>query len=353
MIVWIEFLGPYAAADVAARDKVEWPPHPDRLFQALVEAAQPEDRHALEWLESQPPPALLCGEAVPLEFGRGKAYVPVNYPDAGLPEARDRQARTFPLCWPEGPIGLVWPDPQTEVFESLACIAARVSHVGRAESAAIVSVQRGSRPPVLVPDARGEIALRVPHPGRLADLDAAFAAGRRSPTAPSIGYTRAAERAAEGPWAELIALRLARPLSLERVVDATDALRRAVLSRLGDAAPALAHGHERCDHIAWLGLPNLSPYARGELLGLAMAVPRRADSLQRARCVQALLAVNHIMVCGCPVGIERPTQAMSLAARTWTRPDRRWVTATAVVLRSRSSPRAWCAPAIRCRPGFI
>ena len=54
----VEFLtGVSVGATPYARDEPEWPPHPDRLFQALVAAwgrdEPPDDaeRRALEWLE--------------------------------------------------------------------------------------------------------------------------------------------------------------------------------------------------------------------------------------------------------------------------------------------------------------
>ena len=141
MILWVDFLGPYGAADVAGRRAAEWPPHPDRLFQALVDAAAPavaEDRAALAWLETQPPPALVCSDAVPFDWGRnGKAYVPVNYPDAGLPETRSKQERVFPMSWPQGPVGFVWSDPEPELLARLDGLARRVSHLGRADSLAL------------------------------------------------------------------------------------------------------------------------------------------------------------------------------------------------------------------------
>lgn len=108
--------------------------------------------------------------------------------------------------------------------------------------------------------------------------------------------------------------------------------RRAVLSKLGDAAPLLAHGHAKEMHMAWLGLPNLSDYGDGTLLGLAMAVPKRCDSSERAQCVAAMLSVDHIMMAGIRFNLARPTAAMSLHELTWSRPARRWVSATPVVL---------------------
>lgn len=64
------------------REEPEWPPHPDRVFMALVAAwgETGEDtahREALEWLERLGPPSL----AIPLEVSertKFTSYVPVN-----------------------------------------------------------------------------------------------------------------------------------------------------------------------------------------------------------------------------------------------------------------------------------
>ena len=89
MKLTVEFLGLYGAADVASRAQVEWPPHPDRLYQALVDAALPEDRPALAWIEEQGPPDVDCGDSVALHWGRkGKVFVPTNYPSDTLPALR-------------------------------------------------------------------------------------------------------------------------------------------------------------------------------------------------------------------------------------------------------------------------
>ena len=53
------------------RRQSEWPPHPARLFSALVaawaDADEPDrsERGALEWLEAQSPPAIAASGAVP------------------------------------------------------------------------------------------------------------------------------------------------------------------------------------------------------------------------------------------------------------------------------------------------
>src|SRR5207248_7942432 len=98
----VEFLlGRYAAADFRDRDRPEWPPHPARLFSALVAAAHGSGmgesaRDALLWLEGLPPPQL-CAEGAPAAQSPVTAYVPVNHPGEDfLPQRAERQPRTLP-----------------------------------------------------------------------------------------------------------------------------------------------------------------------------------------------------------------------------------------------------------------
>ena len=334
MRLQVEFLGLYGAADVGARSCVEWPPHPDRLYQALVDAALPDDRPALAWLEQQSAPELDCADAVELLWRDGRTYVPTNYPGDTLPALRKAQERQFPMAVPEGPVSYVWKaEPPAPVFASISRSAARVTHVGRSDSLVMVCVQAGTMPCRWAERQDGRLTLRVPRPGRLQQLDQAYAQGQRSPVCPQSRYgeTQAAAES-QGPWGGMVVMRLEKPIAIEHVAHAADALRRAVLSRLGDSAPLLAHGHAKALHLAWLGLPNLSEYGHGMALGLGMAVPAACDSLERARCVAAMLSLDHIMLAGVRFKLGRPTSAMSLNERTWSRSARLWATATPLVL---------------------
>src|SRR3954449_4485846 len=76
----------------------EWPPHPSRLFSALVAAwgdggAEENLRPALEWLDIQEPPTIYAGECTLRR--QVQAFVPVN-DSSKLPEDRPRKPRTFP-----------------------------------------------------------------------------------------------------------------------------------------------------------------------------------------------------------------------------------------------------------------
>jgi CRISPR-associated protein Csb2 len=335
----VEFLGLYGAADVTARNKVEWPPHPDRLYQALIDAALPGDRSALAWIEQQAPPNVDCGEAVSLQWGAaGCTFVPTNYPlkslSDTLPEYRNKQARQFPMAVPDGLVRYVWhSDPPSQVFDSIQRTVSRVTHLGRSDSLAMLALEPGTAPCRWTVQDSGSIAMRVAQQGRLQQLDAAFANGRRSSVAPQARYANGLAKAhLEGPWEGLVVMRLVKPIAVEHVALATDALRRAVLSQLGNTAPLLAHGHSADMHMGWIGLPNLSDFGGGTLLGLAMAIPKDCDPLERAYCVKAMLSVDHIMLAGIRFNLTRPTVAMSLHQRTWSRPAKRWVSATPVVL---------------------
>lgn len=74
--------GRYVATEYNDRSRAEWPPHPARLFSALVathfDRPEPEadERAALSWLECQPPPEIHASEAQRREVAT--VFVPVN-----------------------------------------------------------------------------------------------------------------------------------------------------------------------------------------------------------------------------------------------------------------------------------
>jgi len=83
MGIEVNFLtGRFVATYHNDRRQPEWPPHPARLFSALVaawaDADEPDaaERAALEWLESQAPPDIAASEAVPRKAV--SHFVPVN-----------------------------------------------------------------------------------------------------------------------------------------------------------------------------------------------------------------------------------------------------------------------------------
>ena len=79
----VNFLtGRYVATFHNDRQRPEWPPHPARLFSALVatwadgDEPDPSEREALEWLEAQGHPAITASRATPRKVV--SHFVPVN-----------------------------------------------------------------------------------------------------------------------------------------------------------------------------------------------------------------------------------------------------------------------------------
>ncbi len=83
LAIEVNFLtGRFVATAHHDRKSDEWPPHPARLFSALVatwadsDAPMSEERRGLEWLEAQDPPAIAASEAAPRRVLTH--FVPVN-----------------------------------------------------------------------------------------------------------------------------------------------------------------------------------------------------------------------------------------------------------------------------------
>ena len=184
-----------AAADGAAKQRHEWPPHPDRLFMALTSACFEAEcgdaaEAALNWLENQPSPELAFSQA---SYRRiVTSYVPVNdakspklkegkEPSEGqiknglslLPESRLRQPRQFPLAIPESPnIHFIWPGVALNGHrEGLEMLCRSVTSLGHSSSLVQAWLCDDPPPANLAPtDAISECRLRVPGPGRLSHL---------------------------------------------------------------------------------------------------------------------------------------------------------------------------------------
>lgn len=218
----IDFItGIAVMTDSASREKVEWPPHPARVFMALVAAHYeteplPEDGHdaktawdrersALEWLEAQAAPEMSWPEAAPRDVV--KVYVPVN--DAGvpqnpakvkpaefrsalgvMPDQRSRQERTFPAVHvgeddSRHHVFLHWTnaEPTADTRAALDGLAKKVTRIGHSSSLALVWVSeaRGDSARIFKPSPQATrtrgVQLRIPAPGLLAELDQCFNAG--------------------------------------------------------------------------------------------------------------------------------------------------------------------------------
>ncbi len=369
----------------------EWPPHPDRVFMALVAAwgetgEDAAQREALEWLEKLDAPAL----AVPLEVSKRTpftSYVPVNDdsspigkkgpfgPMGSLPLGRNRQPRQFPAVVPDAPtFYLVWNiDMPANLRPALEKVCELVTYLGHSASPVRVWVEEQHQEPTLIPDDNGAThRLRMFGGGRLAYLKNRFDAGIRPQPSLWQGYAQPEKNAdaevVEGPFDPGIFVLRELPgnrrYALESCGIIADAIREELMRRYGRDAPEWISGHaadglpSKQFRPAYLPLGFVDhPHADGHLLGVAIAIPRDFEHTERLFALLGAHDGNN------PHEIERGVPFLSLTIRnphlenreigqlhldlddrqegrrqrtlrsfTWTRPHRIWKTVTPIIL---------------------
>ena len=375
VVVQVELMtGRYEAAGAGDRDMAEWPPHPARVFCALVAGARgDEDHRALRWLEAFPPPVVqAAGEAI-AEARSG--YVVTNVVTKGggsqFHLGRGNALRSRRSAVPSSSaVRMVWPDadPEPTVLAALDGMARRVPYLGRSSGLAALVCRAGSRE-LLTPPAglvsfepmgagEGGQPLRVPYPGYLDNLVEQHRTGRPPWEASRVAaYRRAgqsptppgSERPLPSVYTDTVFLRFTGVRPEGRLALAfTGALRRAVMALTPDPLPDALHGHgaEGRPHVAFLALPNVGhPHADGRLLGMAVAIPDLPGTELRTlvRAVlggarqgeqgQRTLELNVPRVGSVDLvyepGLVRPWGARP---ERWRRGSDRWVSVTPVVL---------------------
>lgn len=372
--------GVVTAADVATgqeKDRVEWPPHPDRFFCALTQAwgdlGRPADgAGALRELERAGPPWIQCGRI--LRADCRMRYVPVNdnYDPVvkkklaqaiqGTSLGRDRKGRRFPQAAPDDPeVYIYWPDLRIseENRRALRRLARQISHLGHSSSlvTAELVTEFPSRRPVWRPSPEGRFALRVPFPGRFDELVAAFECRKEMaswpPAAISVNYIEEQQQVQSGAGVhgELIPYRLRRDgpaLPLEAAIGLMSVWRKALLAAAPQPVDEILSGHSSEStkehpapsarpHLALIPLADVGqPFAAGHLLGAAAVLPRATEPKQRQLCLNVLEKVRHInlgqlgQVFLEPVNVFERRKA--LLPTTWTEAAERWASVTPVVL---------------------
>ncbi|MFF3665446.1 type I-G CRISPR-associated protein Csb2 [Microtetraspora malaysiensis] len=302
--------GRYEAAGMQPSE-AEWPPHPARLFCALVASVMDdEDWAVLRWLETAGVPEVWAcptagREAVDgyvvtntIEQKGGSQFWPgrTNGPRSRVSAVP--QVPTFTVVWAHA-------DADADTVAQLRRLARRVPYVGRATSTATLSVESEIGVPGpewvrYVPTRIGERALaelRIPYPGYADQLQQAYADGQRAwAAARSVPYTVAGPTAGpalvEGPFSDLLVFRFeprtVRPGG-DFLLALTSTLRQAVIQRIGTAVPAEVSGHGADDrpHLGYLALLNAAhDDADGHVLGVALAVPRHLDPVSLDRLLE-------------------------------------------------------------------
>lgn len=358
----------YSAVFEDGDDKTapEWPPHPSRLFSALVAAwgdggAEEDLIPALEWLEALGAPTIYAGSCTRRKLV--KTFVPVN--DSALPpEIRSRKARTFPSATLSHPdVYFAWyVQAGAEMLSALDRILNRASSLGHSSS--FVAMELVDEVPagvwrVWVPGTASGTRLRVPYAGRLRDLIERYKRFEKDPNKihrPSVGRTllyssppKVAETTPQSIFERMIILRReegSSPGSLRSTLSVTGALRGAIMKFAPQPPPEYLSGHspestpenplrtER-PHVALVPLPFVgSVHATGDLLGAAVLLPRTLTPEERGVCWSV---ANEVRELGMNWGkwsvsvTDAEERRRALLPETWVVPDSLWSTVTPFV----------------------
>jgi len=351
--------------DGDTKTEPEWPPHPSRLFSALVSAwgesgAEETLKPALEWLENQGAPVIYAADCTRRKLVQ--AFVPVN-DHRSLPEDRNRKQRAFPsasLVRPE--VYFVWNEtPPAEVSVALDAILNRTSSLGHSSS--MVTIDIADSVPaegwtVLTPHAPTGTRLRIPHPGRLQELVERYERFERDPNKihrPSLGKTtlyaepaKARQIPARGDFDRMIILRRdgGARCSLASALSVVVAARGAMIKLAGQPTPEYLSGHapestpespvpSRRAHVALASLPFVDhPNATGDLLGVAVILPKDLVAEEEKVCWQAASRIEQVRM---PWGqwevsiADAEERRRTLLPETWTDPHYVWSTVTPFV----------------------
>lgn len=355
--------GRYSAASIDDPTTPEWPPHPSRVFSALVAAAHIggrlptlRERELLERLERAGAPLMAFPDAD--TSSGGTSYVPVNDEKTRLSNKSsgvlqpNRQPRYFAVAYPLGePEVLLWwnLELQPDEIDTLDAIAQRMSYLGSSHSlvtARFMPAQLMGR--TYAPRAHGELALRVATPGRLDELDELFeqrggVVRRPLPRCEEIvpyALTKSANEQPHHSTYELVVFRMkGASWGADTAHTLGKSVRRAVMSRLDALAPAAVHGHDLAQlHVAWLPLPDVGhQHAGGKVRGIGVAVPNSLSGEERgltlatvARLASVRLPDGQLAELE-PVTVGADTPRV-LKVETWSGWSTSWSTVTPVIL---------------------
>lgn len=350
--------GAVRAADVGTgndKSRPEWPPHPSRVFSALVSAwgasgCRPAARAVLEWLEQQPPPALAASDALPREDV--VTFVPANDTPA-----RPRNPRRFPAAVPaRESVDLVWADAApTEVQRrELQSLATLVPSLGHSSSLVWLRLVDEPTEATLHPASEGTLTLRVPTRGRLAKLERLYQEGRLPDQGRWQPYATPDEslpQLATTVFGDMVTYRLSPegdPIPLAAALRVCTTFRAALMAVADQPVDPVISGHAEAStpasptpiqrpHLACVPLADVGHrFARSHLMGIAVALPRSLTPGERRACLRALGRLNTLTLG--PLGrvsLERlgaTAPAHALDDRTWTRPSQVWATVSPIVL---------------------
>ena len=347
----------------------EWPPHPARLYGALVDAADlfdPEERLALGRLALMAPPNVVTGRSA-LSSTRSNYVVTNKLEKGGGSQSYPARSASGQRSWPRTMLAVPeiefqWATLEGEITPELGAmnrIAKRVPYFGRSTSPVVVEVishdatnAEVAKTETWRPCVSGDgIPTRVPTLDYLAGLERAFENGQSGHEVPTIeiDYTSQPEATAHdvgSPYdPNLLVKKLSGMHDGRRALELALVVRKAFLAHLGKRVaqaeqPAALCGHANGGETTWhqvMFLPLLfvgSEHADGTVKGIALALPKTLDRKTRLEALAAWRGIDHLMLgsrgrVGLTDAVQDPIASLSSAR--WSTSSRLWSTVTPIV----------------------
>ncbi|MBQ1116206.1 type I-U CRISPR-associated protein Csb2 [Streptomyces sp. C3-3] len=375
-------------ASTLDRSGAEWPPHPFRLFCALVSVADANDAvqdAALTWLEEQPPPTVRVPARSVEAAEPRQAWVPTNAVERKKPGHAVLPGRISggqPKQWPqrnlaEPTVSFIWPQcPTPGVHAVLQLLLSRVGYFGRASGHAQLNATLvGGEQAVPVGDgwrewspaareAKNVKFLRAPYPGLLTRLRRAYDEGQHAfQQARPHPYQLIVERevpqrtVVDGPYADLLTFAFPSGFSLDPALAlaVTSSLRSKVSGMLSGAghdvdSMVAVHGHKPAGDerrvCAFMAMPFVGHrHADGRLRGVGVALPRDLDPAHRKALLAVLLRLGGglrklsvptvsrpVLLSYVSAGDTVQSALKAVQSERWTAPSTQWSTALPMVL---------------------
>lgn len=347
-----------------------------------------EHRRAVEWLERTEPLGLIAPET------RVSTQSARRYRWRASPIApADTEFEPFSAL--AAPVVYLWPPAPDDIVATLRELSTEVTHVGRADSVVLASVQRRDvvEGPELHLAATGRgvgRVMRVARPGRFGALAAAHAAASRPSRhgTGSMGGQAADElvtgandealelrrfeptaAAIDWPFAEVWELTLGpgnKPGVLEALLDprhrvaASVGIHKALVRRIGDSVPAFITGRDGDAPLQGAGhlAIHVAPSLDGGTLAAYLAIPQGtvdADREQLAQALRSPLRAGAVLQRGDARWFTVSSPVYRDAMAFWPTPSPLLQTAVPLVIEINGGPRrgAWTLDdAVVCSVGF-
>ncbi len=360
----MEFLlGRSFSASSTRRNETEWPPHPSRLFSAMVAACNEcelgsEARSALIWLEALEPPKIWATDIDNTASMRNMLTYFVSINDVPLdPERRKRQPRSFPSMAPESSkVWYIWKytGEATAISEKLQLIAENVTYLGSSMSPVRVRISDRYPSPTIEPSSKGNLYLRVPSLGRLQHLEDVYNKRKNNTyIQPRLGRVvsysqpmREKEHEISGGMKALSFFSLVSGnIQPEEMGLLSETLRKAIISIYPDPVPSIITGHNPDGFPVNNPHMSITPildtgrrYSDGHIMGIAVWVPEFMQDFiiyeLAATCTRIQeLTMGMRGVIGLKTVRPSDEEYMPLALRrsTYSRSSRIWATVTPAI----------------------